>query len=209
MQFNKYTYIHIDSGCSKKKKRETHIIWSIVVAWKGSTAFSNYLEDYWPCAGGLSTVNAIGTQLHDPINSGLTRWRMAVHGTDGPSKKLLQQYHCTHDIFCSCRCLFSEIKRTLGRVLKSKRPNVTLILVVASFFINSILLENVVNRFERRVGDKQKSNATQTPAASKNCYRRKFFLCISVHTYVVYFQHAHFMPIVGGGKERRTLISLW
>ena len=30
-------------------------------------------------AGGLSAVNAIGTQLHDPINSGLTRWRiMAV-----------------------------------------------------------------------------------------------------------------------------------
>ena len=23
-------------------------------------------------------MNAIGTQLHDPINSGLTRWRMAV-----------------------------------------------------------------------------------------------------------------------------------
>ena len=23
-------------------------------------------------------VNAIGTQLHDPINSGLARWRMAV-----------------------------------------------------------------------------------------------------------------------------------
>ena len=33
---------------------------------------------YWPCAGGLSAVNAIGTQLRDPINSGLTRWRMAV-----------------------------------------------------------------------------------------------------------------------------------
>ena len=28
-----------------------------------------------PCAGGLSAVNAIGTQLRDPINSGLTRWR--------------------------------------------------------------------------------------------------------------------------------------
>ena len=26
----------------------------------------------------LSAVNAIGTQLRDPINSGLTRWRMAV-----------------------------------------------------------------------------------------------------------------------------------
>ena len=38
----------------------------------------NYLEVYWPCAGGLSVVDAIGTQLRDPINSGLTRWRMAV-----------------------------------------------------------------------------------------------------------------------------------
>ena len=36
------------------------------------------LEVYWPCAGGLSAVNAIGTHLRDPINSGLTRWRMAV-----------------------------------------------------------------------------------------------------------------------------------
>ena len=26
----------------------------------------------------LSAVNAIGTQLRDPINPGLTRWRMAV-----------------------------------------------------------------------------------------------------------------------------------
>ena len=32
----------------------------------------NTVEDYWPCAGGLSVVNAIGTQLRDPINSGLT-----------------------------------------------------------------------------------------------------------------------------------------
>ena len=39
---------------------------------------TNYLEVYWSCAGGLSAVNAIGTQLRDPINSGLTRWRMAV-----------------------------------------------------------------------------------------------------------------------------------
>ena len=27
-------------------------------------------------------MNAIGTQLHDPINSGLTRWRMAVSYMD-------------------------------------------------------------------------------------------------------------------------------
>ena len=44
----------------------------------GSTRYWNYLEDYWPCAGGLSAVNVIGTQFRDPINSGLTRWRMAV-----------------------------------------------------------------------------------------------------------------------------------
>ena len=30
------------------------------------------------CADGLSAVNAIGTQLRDPINSGLTRWRTSV-----------------------------------------------------------------------------------------------------------------------------------
>ena len=30
----------------------------------------NYLELYWPCAGGLSAVSAIGTQLRAPINLG-------------------------------------------------------------------------------------------------------------------------------------------
>ena len=43
-----------------------------------ATLVWNYLEFYWPCAGGLSIVNAIGTQLRDPINLGLTRWRMVV-----------------------------------------------------------------------------------------------------------------------------------
>ena len=33
----------------------------------------NFLEVYWPRARGLSAVNAIDTQLRDPINSGLTR----------------------------------------------------------------------------------------------------------------------------------------
>ena len=33
----------------------------------GSTRYWNYLEDYWPYVGGLSAVNAIGTQLRDPI----------------------------------------------------------------------------------------------------------------------------------------------
>ena len=46
----------------------------------------NYLEVYWPCAGGLSAVNAIGTQLRDPINSGLTRWRMAISYMDAAAE---------------------------------------------------------------------------------------------------------------------------
>ena len=29
----------------------------------GSIRYWNYLEDYWPCAGGLSTMNAIGTHV--------------------------------------------------------------------------------------------------------------------------------------------------
>ena len=51
--------------------------WSMV-ARKGTTRYWNYLEDYWPYAGVLSTGNAIGTQLRDPIYSGVTLWRMAV-----------------------------------------------------------------------------------------------------------------------------------
>ena len=60
--------IPLVSGCGK---REAHNNWSMVTC-KGSTRYWNYLEVYWPCAGGLSAVNAIGTQLRDSINSGLT-----------------------------------------------------------------------------------------------------------------------------------------
>ena len=56
--------------------REAHINWTVVTC-KMAAPVRNYLEDYWPRAGGLSTVNAIGTQLRDgPMNSGLTRWRI-------------------------------------------------------------------------------------------------------------------------------------
>ena len=58
-------------------EREANINWSMVTC-QGSTRSELYLEVYWPCAGGLSAVKAIGTQLRGPINSGLTRWRMAV-----------------------------------------------------------------------------------------------------------------------------------
>ena len=56
-------------------EREAHINWSMATC-QGSTR--SQLVVYWPCASGLSAVNANGMQLRDPINSGLTRWRMAV-----------------------------------------------------------------------------------------------------------------------------------
>ena len=58
-------------------EREAHINWSLMTC-QGSTCYWNYFKVYWPCSGGLSAVNAIGTQLRDPINSGLARWRMVV-----------------------------------------------------------------------------------------------------------------------------------
>ena len=65
--------LHINSGCGKERRILTG-------PWGPATAalVRNYLEIYWPRAGGLSAVNAIGTQLRDPINSRLTRWCMAV-----------------------------------------------------------------------------------------------------------------------------------
>lgn len=46
------------------------------VAWRGSTHKSSHLEDYWPCAGGLSTAKAIGR-----YNSGT--YPITVDGSDG------------------------------------------------------------------------------------------------------------------------------
>ena len=46
----------------------------------------NYLEVHWPCGGELSAVNAIGTQLRNPINSGLARWRKAVSSEDAAAE---------------------------------------------------------------------------------------------------------------------------
>ena len=42
-------------------KRKAHKNWPMVIPQKGSTRHWDYLEDYWPCAGGVSAVNAIGT----------------------------------------------------------------------------------------------------------------------------------------------------
>ena len=47
-----------NSGCGKER-RISFGLWNLpreVLVW-------NYLEVYWACAGGLSAVNAIGTQL--------------------------------------------------------------------------------------------------------------------------------------------------
>ena len=71
-----YQHAHFIPIVGVGKERRT-----LIGPWlsaNGSTHYWNYLEEYGPCAGGLSAVNAIGTQLRDPINSALTQWRMAV-----------------------------------------------------------------------------------------------------------------------------------
>ena len=57
--------LHTNSGCGKERR-------ILICPWRPAKAalVRNYLEVYWPCARGLSAVNAIGAQLHDPINSG-------------------------------------------------------------------------------------------------------------------------------------------
>ena len=47
--------LHTNGGCGK---REAHINWSMGTC-QGSTRYWNYLEVYWPCAGGL-----IGSERH-------------------------------------------------------------------------------------------------------------------------------------------------
>ena len=65
--------LYANSGCGKERR-------ILIGPWLPAKAalVRNRLKVYWPCAGGLSAVNAIGTQLRDPINSELTRWRMTV-----------------------------------------------------------------------------------------------------------------------------------
>ena len=53
--------LHTNNGCGKERR-------ILIGPWGPANAalVRNYLEVYWPCAGGLSAVNAIGTQLRDP-----------------------------------------------------------------------------------------------------------------------------------------------
>ena len=56
--------LHTNSGCGKERRI------SISPWCPAKTApVWNYLEVYWPCADGLSAVNAISTQLRGPISS--------------------------------------------------------------------------------------------------------------------------------------------
>ena len=73
--FQHVHFIPWNNGCGKK---ETNII--LIGPWRPSKAAPvwNDLEVQCPCAGGLSSVNVIGTQWRGPINSGLACWRVAV-----------------------------------------------------------------------------------------------------------------------------------
>ena len=58
--------------------KEAHKNWSMVNPEKAVAVTGTPFKNYWSCAGGLSVVDAIDTQLLDPIKSGLTRWRLTV-----------------------------------------------------------------------------------------------------------------------------------
>ena len=76
--------------CIRQEFRHVHFIPTSGVGKRGAYYLVHgdlppvwvYLQVYWPCAGGLSAVNAIGTQLRHPINSGLTPsgvWRFEIN----------------------------------------------------------------------------------------------------------------------------------
>ena len=54
--------------------------WSMLIPEKAALVHNwNYLEDYWPCASGLSAVNTIGTQVRDtPMDAVAESWRNPV-----------------------------------------------------------------------------------------------------------------------------------
>ena len=66
--------LHTNSG----RVKESRIL---IGPWRPAKAplVRKYLEIYWPCAGGLSAMNNIETHSRDPINSGLTRWRIYMY----------------------------------------------------------------------------------------------------------------------------------
>ena len=72
------TTVHFDSGAydvpgmyvcmviNRLYFQHAHFMLILGVGKRGATCPApvwNYLEVYWPCAGGLSAVNAIGTQI--------------------------------------------------------------------------------------------------------------------------------------------------
>ena len=76
--------LHNNTGCGKKRRILLGLWWPAKAA-----LLRNYLEIYWPCAGGLLAVNAIGTQLRDPTTS-LERRRLQI--TDSVGRWLSVQY---------------------------------------------------------------------------------------------------------------------
>ena len=81
--------VHIRSLCANKsglgKRGEGR---TFIDPW----GYSNYLENCWPCAGGVSVVNCIGTQLRDPINSGPTGWWLAERGRKESSSRVITRF---------------------------------------------------------------------------------------------------------------------
>ena len=71
------TTYQYNSACGK---REAHHNWSMVVHEEAAPAPGTTLMTSGPVRPDSSAVNAIGTQIRDLINPGLTQWRLVFCG---------------------------------------------------------------------------------------------------------------------------------
>ena len=63
------THVHSITVVGVREERRTKVGPLVITEKAAPVTYSNYLEDCRPCAGGLSAVKAIGTQMRDLINS--------------------------------------------------------------------------------------------------------------------------------------------
>ena len=79
------------------KKTQTHILIGPWWPAKAAPVWNYYLEVYWPCAGGLSAVNTIGTQLRDPITrdlpDGVWRFKYINGRRRGTREESVNKHH--------------------------------------------------------------------------------------------------------------------
>ena len=149
-----------------------------------SNRYLIYLEDNWPGAGGLSAVNAIGTQLRDPMNSGLTRWRMAVPRNKWTSPRKSEGMPRVSTRF-SLSMENEQAEAGWDGRTRFARPNSQ---ADHEQDWQPYPVDPYSSKCDGLSRQVRLSSLTSTSSSISTNIRR-------------YFQHAHFIPIVGVGKR--------